>query len=85
MATKKTKIEKASKKVVKEAVKKVARKPNKDEKAVEKMSLHTQRSNPKGGGKTKGANLLQGNRNPSVAREQYKRLNGKPNKAKAKK
>lgn len=76
MATpKKTKIEKASKKVVKEAAKKVARKPTRDEKAVEAMSLHTTRSSKGKNTNVKGANLLSGNRNPKTARKEKKRLN----------
>lgn len=86
MATKKnTKIEKAAKKVVKQAAKSVARKPTKDEAAVEAMSLHTTRSAKGKNTNVKGANLLSGGRNPSTARKEQKRMSGSSKKAKGKK
>lgn len=72
---KKTNVQKAAAKVVKKAVKKIERKPTKDEKAVESVSLHTTRSAKGKNTNVKGANLLSGNRNPKVARKEKKRLN----------
>lgn len=74
---KKQKIARAAGKVVKASAKKVARKPTKDEAAVEAMSLHTTRSAKGGNVDVKGLNLLSATRNPSVARKEKKRMSKK--------
>lgn len=71
---KKTKLQKTADKVVKQAAKKVARRPTKDEKAVEDLSLHTTRSAKGKNTEVKGANLLSGTRNPKTARKEKKRM-----------